>query len=176
MPRINEPTPSPPHRNRTPTPFDCCVMHGWRWYMPIGCSMVPNLPLTGVKIIRIVDKNWRRTAEPPSAVAIATLNPSIWCIDAWNKRKVAVLTTTMSSEEVTGDTSLIFDIIARGKSRPMDGLNGHHRRRKAIRVCIDINSDNGCNRGTWLERREVIIGRKGDHSMVHHIVRYFQKW
>ena len=73
-----------------------------------------------------------------------------------------MLTTTMSSEEVTGDTSLIFDIIARGKSRPMDGLNGHHRRRKAIRVCIDINSDNGCNRGTWLERREVIIGRKGD--------------
>ena len=78
-----------------------------------------------------------------------------------------MLTTTMSSEEVTGDTSLIFDIIARGKSRPMDGVNDHHRRRKAIRVCIDTNSDNGCNRGTWLERREVIIGRKGDHSMVH---------
>ena len=75
-----------------------------------------------------------------------------------------MLTTTMSSEEVTGDTSLIFDIIARGKSRPMDGVNGHHRCRKAIRVCIDINSDNGCNRGTWLERREVIIGRKGDHG------------
>ena len=85
------------------------------------------------------------------------------------------MTTTMSSEEVTGDTSLIFDIIARGKSRLMDGVNGHHRRRKAIRVCIDINSDNGCNRGTWLERREVIIGRKGDHSMVHHHSQIFSK-
>ena len=25
--------PSTPHRNRTPTPFDCCVMHSWWWYM-----------------------------------------------------------------------------------------------------------------------------------------------
>ena len=162
MPRINDPTLSTTHVNRTPKPVDCCVMHVSHWYMPIGCSMVPNLPLTGEKIIRIVDKNWCRTAEPPSAVVIATLNTSIWCIDAWNKWKVAVLTTTMSSEEVTGDTSLIFNIIARGKSRQMDGVNGHNRHRKAIRVCIDINSDNGCNRGTWLERREVIIGRKGD--------------
>ena len=168
MPRINDPTLSTTHVNRTPKPVDCCVMHVSHWYMPIGCSMVPNLPLTGVQTIRIVDENWRRTAELPSTVAIATPNPSIWSIDAGNKRKVAVLSITMSSEEVTGDTSLIFDIIARGKSRPMDGVNGHHRHRKAIRVCIDINSDNGCNRGTWLERREVIIGRKGDHSMVHH--------
>ena len=72
-----------------------------------------------------------------------------------------MLFTKMSSEEVTIDTSLIFDIIARGKSRPMDGANGHHRHRKAIRVFIDTNSDHGCNRGTWLVRREVIIGRKG---------------
>ena len=54
--------------------------------------------------------------------------------------------------------SFLSSIIARGKSRPMDVS------RKAIRVCIDTNSDNGCNRGTWLERREVIIGRKGDHG------------
>ena len=25
--------PSTPHRNRTPTPFDCCVMHSWWLYM-----------------------------------------------------------------------------------------------------------------------------------------------
>ena len=25
--------PSTPHRNRTSTPFDCCVMHSWWWYM-----------------------------------------------------------------------------------------------------------------------------------------------
>jgi len=31
------------------------------------------------------------------------------------------------------------------------------------------------NRGTWLERREVIIGRKGDHSMVHHHRQIFSK-
>ena len=147
-------------------------MHGWRWYMPIGCSTVPNVPHTGVQIVRIVDENWRRTAELPSAVAIVTINPAIGCIDAGKKRKVAVVSTTMSSEEVTGDTSLIFDIIARGKSRPMDGVNDHHRRRKAIRVCIDTNSDNGCNRGTWLERREVIIGRKGDQVWCIIIVRY----
>jgi len=78
------------------------------------------------------------------------------------------VSTTMSSEEVMADKSLIFDIIARGKSRPMDGVNGRHRRRKAYRVCIDTNSNNGWTRGTWLVRREVIIGRKGDHSMVHH--------
>ena len=28
--------PSTPHRNRTPTPFDCCVMHSWWWYMLLG--------------------------------------------------------------------------------------------------------------------------------------------
>ena len=72
-----------------------------------------------------------------------------------------MLSITMSSEEVTGDKSLIFVIIAREKSRPMDGANGRHRHRKAIRVFIDTNSDHGCNRGTWLVRREVIIGRKG---------------
>ena len=63
-----------------------------------------------------------------------------------------MLSITMSSEEVTGDKS--------------EGSQGRWMlaSRKAIRVCIDTNSDNGCNRGTWLERREVIIGRKGDHG------------
>ena len=108
MPQINGFAPSNPHVNRTPTLFDCCVMHVWRWYMPIGCGMVPNIPHTGVKIIRIFDKTWRRTAEPPPTIAMAANTPSIGCIDAWNKRVLAVLSTTMSSEEVTGDKSLIF--------------------------------------------------------------------
>ena len=49
-------------------------------------------------------------------------------MDAGDKRMVAVLSTTMSSGEVTGDNSLIFDIIAGGKSRPKDGVSGHNRR------------------------------------------------
>ena len=69
--------------------------------------------------MQIVDKNCGRTAKPPSATAIATITASIGCIDARDKRVLAVLSTKMSSEEVIGDTSLIFVIIA--------GCNGGRR-------------------------------------------------
>ena len=62
--------------------------------------------------MQIVDKNCGRTAKPPSATAIATITVSIGCIDARDKRVLAVLSTKMSSEEVIGDTSLLFVIIA----------------------------------------------------------------
>ena len=64
--------------------------------------------------MQIVDKNCGRTAKPPSATAIAAITTSIGCIDARDKRVLAVLSTKMSSEEVIGDTSLIFVIIAEG--------------------------------------------------------------
>ena len=41
---------------------------------------------------------------------------------------LAVLFTKMSSEEVMGDKSLIFDIFGGEKSRPMGGIPGHQRR------------------------------------------------
>ena len=41
---------------------------------------------------------------------------------------LAVLFTKMSSEEVMGDKSLIFDIIGGEKSRPKDGVSGHQQR------------------------------------------------
>ena len=54
--------------------------------------------------MQIVDKNCGRTAKPPSATAIVA---------------ITLLSTKMSSEEVIGDTSLIFVIIA--------GCNGGRR-------------------------------------------------
>ena len=42
---------------------------------------------------------------------------------------LAVLFTKMSSEEVMGDKSLIFDIIGGEKSRTKDGVPGHQRRK-----------------------------------------------
>ena len=42
---------------------------------------------------------------------------------------MAVLFTKMSSEEVMGDKSLIFDIIGGEKSRTKDGVPGHQCRR-----------------------------------------------
>jgi len=62
--------------------------------------------------MQIVDKNCGRAAKPPSATAIAAITASIGCIDARDKRVLAVLSTKMSSEEVIGDTSLLFVIIA----------------------------------------------------------------
>ena len=41
-----------------------------------------------------------------------------------------VLFTKMSSEEVMGDKSLIFDIIGGEKSRAKDGVPGHHAANK----------------------------------------------
>jgi len=64
--------------------------------------------------MQIVDKNCGRIAKPPSPTAIATITVSIGCIDARDKRVLAVLSTKMSSEEVLGDTSLIFVIIDEG--------------------------------------------------------------
>ena len=42
---------------------------------------------------------------------MAAKNPSMGCIDAVDKRVLDVLFTKMSSEEVMGEKSLIFDII-----------------------------------------------------------------
>ena len=56
MPRINDPTLSTTHVNRTPKPVDCCVMHGWRWYMPIQLWYGPKSTSYGCKNIRIVHK------------------------------------------------------------------------------------------------------------------------
>ena len=78
--------------------------------------------------MQIVDKNCGRAAKPPSATAIAAIIASIGCIDARDKRVLAVLSTKMSSEEVLGDTSLIFVHHRRGKSMLMDSDNDHHRR------------------------------------------------
>ena len=82
--------------------------------MPYGDILSKIYQHTDVTNMQIVDKNCGRTAKPPSATAIAAITASIGCIDARDKRVLAVLSTKMSSEEVIGDTSLIFVIIAEG--------------------------------------------------------------
>ena len=44
MPQINASLPLSPHRNRTPTLFDCCVMSGWRWFVPYGVVLSQSYP------------------------------------------------------------------------------------------------------------------------------------
>ena len=56
MPQINASLPSSPHKNRTPTPFDCCVMHGWCWFMPIDMPYCNMYPHTDVKNIQFRHK------------------------------------------------------------------------------------------------------------------------
>ena len=79
MPRINASLPSSPHRNRTPTLFDCCVMCGWHWYMPICVSWSDMYSHTDVKNIRFVCKKWRGATKPSPTIAILAITASIGC-------------------------------------------------------------------------------------------------
>ena len=67
MPQINASLPSSPHRNRTPTLFDCCVMSGWRWFVPYGVVLSQSYPRR--VSLRTYSKNKRRMIQPPPPIA-----------------------------------------------------------------------------------------------------------
>ena len=134
MPQINASLPSSPHRNRTPTLFDCCVMPSWLWFMPVGVPYSNIYPHTDVKNIRFVYKNWRSITKPPPTIAIAAKIPSMGCKCAGNKRVVAEVAIGMSGDRVIGDTSRILTIVVGWWTVGVGYVYGLWRHHRATRL------------------------------------------
>jgi len=161
MPQINASLPLSPHRNRTPTPFDCCVIHGWCWFMPLGMPYSNMYPRTDVTFIQFVYKNWRGTTKPSPTIVIVAIIPSMGCIWAMDKRVVASVFTGMSSDGGLVYTSCVSTIAVGRWTVGVWYVYGLGRRHWAIRTVTDTNGNNGCNGGVWMESREEIMRRNG---------------